>query len=218
MPKVDGLDKTIRVAMLKDELGDGSEPTEIVTPVTAAAVPAPVTVAMPFDMQAFAAVLAQAMAAAGVASAGAIGDAAKSARTPMPETFLSGGYPEISAFGHPEGDLARPRTELRCPMFLGYYNEDGDVTPAFVIHDDTSTENERVLLNALAPGEMWIESNSGEKAICKVVEKRDSLGAITRLVIAVPQPWLSKEKQAAMPALVNKHGAGLLQQLTQSAA
>lgn len=215
MPKVDGLDKSIRVAMLKDELDPDAEPRDI-TPAPPVTAPAP---AAPFDMQAFAQMLAGAIAAGGTANAetikAALADATTMARQPIPENQID---PGISVYSHPDGDLKTPRTALRCPMFLGVYDEEGKTQPAFEIPEATSTEQERCLLNALTPGEIRVERNDGVSGICRVVEKRDDLGQATRLVIAVPQTWLHKDQQAAMPALVRTHGDGLLQQLTQGAA
>lgn len=223
MPKVDGLDKSIRVAMLADELSDGADPTDIpiVTPVTPTPAP-PVAAAPPvasMDTAALIQLLASTLNQSGVTQAQAIkdalADATTMAREPIPENKVA---PGVSVYSHPEGDLAHPRTPLRCPMFLGVYDEDGKATPAFEIFQDTSTEAERQLLNRLEPGEIRVERNDGVSAICRVVEKRDDLGQPLRLVIAVPQTWLHKDQQQAMPALVRRHGDGLLQQLTSGAA
>lgn len=214
MPKMDGLDKSIRIAMLKDELSDGAEPTDI--PIT----PAPLPVAEPaplvppavaaMETAALIQMLAAALNQNGLAQATAIKDALASAttmaRTPIPENQVD---PGISVYSAPGGDQAQPRTELRCPMFLGVYDEDGKVIPAFEIFEDTCTEKERVLLNQVKPGTYRVTRNDEEEADWMVAEKIDGLGQPIRLVIAVPFTWLHKDQFQQMPSQTR-----FLQQLT----
>lgn len=226
--KQQGMSKEQTAAMVKDELADeGSEPIDL--PPSKPADPAPPAVTSPppaasatVDVQSLVQMLATAMQQNGASTAQAIkeglSEASKDARAPILETYSTGGYPEISVYSHPDGDLVHPRTVLRCPMYLGVYDEDGQVKPAFEVFEETSTEQERVVLNALKPGEYRIERNDGRAGLCRVVERKDDLGQTNRLVIAFPETWLSKDQQAALPALVNKYGSGLLQQLTPSAA
>lgn len=213
MPKVDGLDKIIRVAMLNDALADeGSAPIDL--PPSPASVPAPTQTLAP-DTTTLIQMLASAIAQSGSMQADSLKDAlrdqASMARTPIAETYLSGGYPNRGVFNHPQG--GEHNTPLRCPMFLGVYNERGQVTAAFEEVGGNCREDERVLLNQLRPGQFWLERNDGIKAICRVVEERDDLGQPIRVIVAVPQTWLSKSEQAQMPHLRNR-----LTQLTAPAA
>jgi hypothetical protein len=129
----------------------------------------------------------------------ALSDAAVLAREPIPENKVATG---VSVYSHPLGDKVHPRTKLRCPMYLGVYDEKGQTIPAFEIHEDTSTERERVLLNSLRHGSVRVERNDGMQALCQVSEQRDDLGQPIRVVVAVPQTWLAKDQQAQMPGLV----------------
>ena len=215
MPKATGNDKATRTAMLSDALADeGTEPVDIApTPVPPSYAPAVAPVApaaVPADMSALIQMLASALNQNGAQTAEAIksalSEAAVMAREPIPENKVSTG---VSVYSAPLGDLKQPRTVLRCPMFLGVYNEEGKSTAAFEIHEDTSTEVERVFLNQLEPGVVTITRNDDMTATCRIVQHTDDLGQPIRLVIAVPQTWLAKDQQAQMPSLKN-----LLTQLT----
>jgi hypothetical protein len=224
--KATGNDKATRAAMLADQLADdGAEPVDIApTPVPVSyapetpAPPAPV-VAAPVapDMAALVQMLAGAIAQSGTMNAEAFKDAMGSqsamARNPIAETYLSGGYPGKSVFSHPDGDDKHPRTELRCPMFLGIYDQKGETTPAFEIDGRACKETERVLLNQLVPGAYMVERNDGKSAKWLVVQQTDDLGEAIRLVIAIPPTWLSKAEQAQMPSQTQ-----FLKQLSGTAA
>lgn len=203
MPKVDGLSKEQNKAILADALADeGSEPIDLPVskPIAAAPVAAP---AQTNDVATLVALLADALKANGAANTDAIKQAmtesAAAARNPMAETYLSGGYPAKSVFSHPDGDLAHPRSVLRCPMFLGVYDSDGKTTPAFEVFGDVCTEQERTLFNQLTPGEFWVERNDGKRAKWRVVEQQDDFGQPVRLIVAVPQTWLKSDEQGQMP-------------------
>lgn len=207
MPKANGNDKATRAAMLSDALADdGTEPVDIaptpVPPSYAPVAPAVVAPAVPADMSALIQMLAAALNQNGAQTAEAIktalADAAVMAREPIPENKVA---PGVSVYSKPAGDLKDPRTKLRCPMFLGVYDEEGRATAAFEIDEDTSTEPERVLLNTLTPGVVTVERNDGMTGACRVVQHTDDLGQPIRLVIAVPQTWLAKDQQHQMPAL-----------------
>ena len=80
-----------------------------------------------------------------------------------------------------------------------------------------------MLCNDLQPGSFDVERNDGVSAKWQIVEQKDAHGEITRLVIAVPQMWLSKDQQAQMPPMlrVNRKGettAGFLKQLVEAAS
>lgn len=207
MPKSDGLDAKVRKAMLADETDPESEPRDIApTPIPNSHTPEPVPVvaapvAPQVDVTQLIQMLAAAMQQSGANTAQAIkdglADGMSLARDPIPENKIAPGF---SVYAHPEGDQRRPRTKLRCPMYLGAYNEYGHAIGVFEIFQDTCKESERVMLNQLTPGDFTVYRNDDKHAIWKVVEEKDSLGQVTRLVIAVPTGWLSKEEQAQMPS------------------
>ncbi len=204
----------VRKSQLADAMGDdGAEPIDLPPAAPVKVVQAAPPVPASPDMSALVKLLADAMAQSGITQADAMREAAQGARNPMPETYLNGGYPGKSVYSHPDGDLKTPRTALRCPMFLGVYNAEGKTTPAFNIFPDVCKESERVMLNALTPGKYRLTRNDDVEAICRVVEELDDFGAPIRVVIAVPQKWLSKEEQSAMPSQTR-----LLTQLTTEAA
>ncbi len=222
-----------RKAMIADSLDPDAEPIDlpesahvpdpvVVPPVVSAAVPP-----LGGDAAGLIAALVAALQQSNAGTADAIREGltanAAMARNPIAETYLNGGYPAKSVFSHKDGDLAHPRTKLRCPMFLGVYTEHGQVVPAFEIYEDVCTEQERVLCNDLQPGSFDVERNDGQSAKWQIVEQKDAHGEITRLVIAVPQMWLSKDQQAQMPPMlrVNRKGettAGFLKQLVEAAS
>lgn len=128
---------------------------------------------------------------------GGLSNAAAMARDPIPENKIDPGF---SVYSHPEGDLKHPRTKLRCPMFLGIYDEEGKSKPAFEIYEDTCTEEERVELNRLVPGAYpGIRRNDGQRGLWRVVQHLDDNGIATRLIIAVPQQWLAQDQFQQMP-------------------
>lgn len=213
MPKVAPTSKDVIAAMIQDGMDeDGAEPRDIATtpaPVAYQPEPAPMAVAPvapaapQMDLAALVQMLAQAMQQSGLSTAQAIkeglADAATMAREPIPENKQD---PGISVYSHPEGDLKRPRTKLRCPMYLGYYDEDGKIIPAFEYLEGTTTERERVAMNRLSQGTYTVTRNDEEVGLVRVHEQTDSLGQPVRLVIAPPFVWLQKETFAQMPSLV----------------
>lgn len=161
----------------------------------------------PFDMQAFAATLATALSAAmsqtGQVTAQAVQDATAEAlrqsRAKIPENET---HPDISAF-NPDGERDHPRPGLQCAMFLGQYDEDDQVTPAFAIDDDRCTKQEQILFNQVQPGIFSVKRNDGKTGRVIVQGRKDANGTLNRLVIAVPHGWLGKDQQAQMPSQVS---------------
>lgn len=210
MPKAKGVGDNAIAAMIQDEMDpEGSEPRDVAptpakqeyvveTPPAAVAPPAPSA-----DMAALVQMLAAAMQQSGLSTAQAIkdglADATTMAREPIPENKQD---PGKSVYSHPDGDLKRARTKLRCPMYLGVYDEDGKIIPAFEYLEGTTTERERVALNRLTEGAYQVERNDAEVGIVRVQEKVDGLGQPMRLVIAAPFTWLQKEGFAQMPSLI----------------
>lgn len=223
MPKAQGLSAATRAAMLAEELGDGDgevaepdlggyipDPHILETPPPApppppTPPPAPPPTVAGLDMAAFAALLAGAIGQSGVATAQAIKegltDATAMAREPIPENKISPGH---SVYAHPDGDQKHPRTLLRCPMFLGIYDDKGEALGAFELEPGTLTEWEREKLNGLRPGVyQGIERNNGDRGLWRVVEKHNDNGEPQSLIVAVPPTWLSRDEFQYMPTLRN---------------
>ena len=197
--------------MLDEEMGDGDGEVELAALQPAVHPPAPEPVApsppapavtpdMTALIQALVTGITQANAGTADAIRDALGNAAAMARTPIPENAVDPGH---SVYSHPDGDQAHPRTTLKCDTFLGIYDDDGVAKPAFEIFEDTCTEDERVLINELKPGVYRIERNDGITALWRVVQKSDDNGQPTRLIVAVPQQWLSPEQFQQMPGQLN---------------
>ena len=204
-----GLPPNVRKSMLDEALreGDGEvidTPMPVIDTPTGvvAAVAAPtVTPDMASLIQALVTGITQANAGTAEAIRDALSNAATMAREPIPENKVDPGH---SVYSHPDGDQVTPRTALRCPMFLGVYDEEGKSKPAFEIYEDTCTEAERVELNKLVPGAYpGIERNDGDRALWRVVLHSDDNGVPTRLVIAVPQGWLAQDQYQQMPGQLN---------------
>lgn len=207
-----GLTPEQRKAMLSEETGDGdgeidvNEPDPSPTPIAEPPPPQPTPAPMPAgapDMQALIAALVTGITQANAGTADAIrdalGNAASMARDPIPENKVIPGH---SVYSHPLGEAHN--TKLRCPMYLGVYDEEGKAKPAFEIYEGTCTEAERVELNKLVPGVYpGIERNDGTTATWRIVQHTDDNGIATRLIIAVPQMWLSQDQQAQMPGQPN---------------
>jgi hypothetical protein len=159
--------------------------------------------------------LAAALQQSGAGTADAIKEGlaaqATMSRAPIPETYLSGGYPDQGVYNHKDGGAFN--TPLRCPMFLGMFTDKGEIIPAFEVISKNCTERERVLFNALTPGAYPVERNDGKTAHWRVVQQTDELDQPLRLVVAVPAPWLSKAEQAQMPSQIR-----FLTQLTSGVA
>jgi len=198
-----GLPPYARKAILAEEMGDGDGevPIEatVVTPPKilepAVVPPPPVAPDMAALIQALVTGITQANAGTADAIREALGTAAAMARDPIPENATTPGH---SVYAHPLGEAHN--TKLRCPMYLGIYDDEGQAKPAFEIYEDTCTEAERVELNKLVPGVYpGIERNDGVTALWRVVEKLDGNGLPTRLIIAVPQTWLSQAEFQQMP-------------------
>jgi len=201
-----GLSKSQRSAMLSEEIGDGDgEVVEVDEPSRPTTPPSPPPIvppelehkeppppAPPTDVNALIQALVQGIQ-------GGLSNAAAMARDPIPENKTIVG---ISVYSHPLGEAHN--TKLRCPMFLGVYDEEGKVKTALEIFEDTCTENERVELNKVQPGVYpGIERNDGTTAVWRVVQHTDDNGQVKRLVIAVPQMWLSQAEYQQMPGQPN---------------
>lgn len=212
MPKATGLTPEQRKALIADQIDPEDEPRDIApTPAPPSYATEPVVEpvaapsAAPPDMAALVQMLAAALQQSGANTAQAIkdglADATTMARTPIPEG-TDATNPRKSVYAHPLGDSAHPRTVLRAPMFLGVYDEDGKVIPAFEYIEGTTTERERVGLNRLTSGSYRVERNDGVEGLVRVQEKLDDLGAPIRVTVAVPFTWLQQEAFQQMPSLV----------------
>jgi len=214
MPKANGLTREQRQALMADSSDDVTEPQDIAPePVPPSYQPEPAVLPAPvsaLDPTALIQMLTAALQQSGTTTAQAIRDglaqATTLAREPIPENKIAPGF---SVYAHPLGDQAHPRTKLRCPMFLGVYDERGRAVSVFEIFQDTCTELERTQLNLLTPGSTMVTRNDGQSAFWKIVEEKDALNQVTRMIIAVPTTWLAADQQAQMPGQPQ-----FLQQLT----
>lgn len=85
-------------------------------------------------------------------------------------------HPGISVFSYPEGDLARPRPDLKCKMFwVGH-----------PLEDSTVTAEERELLNQAEPGIFPITKTDGSRILLTVTAERDGQHALTKLLFTFP--------------------------------
>ena len=101
-------------------MDEPSTPAEIPATVAqppAAAPPPPASPDMASLVQMLAAALQQSNSGTAEAIRDGLSAQATMARHPIPETYLSGGYPNQSVYSHPKG--GEFDTKLRCPMFLG---------------------------------------------------------------------------------------------------
>lgn len=196
--------RRVNAALVQDAfIEEGEELTDVddIRPV------APSAPALPtgFDMQAFAQILATAIAQGQAVSAdvikSAVADAAKLAREPIPEIPFAH-YHRKSVF-NPDGDLESPRPGLKCEMFLGQYDDHGVVTAAFEIVGNSCRKDEQELLNQLSAGAYPVKRHDGVSGSVVVQERKDANGVVNRVVIAMPHGWLGKDQQASMPSQKN---------------
>lgn len=80
----------------------------------------------------------------------------------MPENTT---HPHVSAFSYPEGDIARPRPVLKCPMY--WLNE--------LVEHDQSTAKELELFNQLQPGRYRCERPDGSPMQVDVIVENDAI-------------------------------------------
>ena len=159
-----GLSSHTVKSMLAEEMGDGDGEVNVHDTTAASATagprrpahrihhrpPTPPPAAMSVDMQALVTALITGITQGNV-------EAAKAVRDPIPENKTIAGH---SVYSHPDGEAFN--TKLRCPMFLGVYDEQGKARAAFEIFEGTCTEADRVELNKLQPGVYpGIERNDG---------------------------------------------------------
>jgi hypothetical protein len=71
-------------------------------------------------------------------------------------------HPGISAFSHPEGDVARPRPVMRCDTF--WYGDK--------VNGDRHTYREMELLNQVMPGDYLCSKPDGTKCTVSVTAER----------------------------------------------
>jgi hypothetical protein len=126
-----------------------------------------------------------------------VAESVKAARTKRPESYL-GDFPfPGTSHWSPDGS---PLETLRCESFLGYWEEDenGGLSiiagyPYLADEHGGCTNDERRALNVIQPGVFKARRRDGAEGIVRVQLKHDMDGTPTRLVIAVPKPWLTKQ-------------------------
>jgi hypothetical protein len=125
-------------------------------------------------------------------------EAVKAARAKRPESYL-GDFPYlVKSHWSPDGT---PLPALRCESFLGYWEEDETSGALAIIAgypyvaDEFGgcTREERDLLNSLQAGVYKATRRDGTSGVVRVQIKHDTDGAPTRLVVAVPKTWLTKQ-------------------------
>lgn len=107
-------------------------------------------------------------------------------------------YPRKSVFSYPEGDKARPRPELKCPMLW----------VGGAIDYDTTTASEIEYLNQYEPGDYTFKRTDGvttEKLT--VTGERTAAGKVSKLSFAFP----TKEQRDTLPTMVSilRDGLGI---------
>ena len=91
----------------------------------------------------------------------------------MPENKA---HPGISAFSYPEGDLAREKPKLKCPIYwVGYPETVETLTPA-----------EIEALNLLEPGEYTVTKGNSERIPFRVEAKKRMNGELESLSVSFP--------------------------------
>lgn len=99
-------------------------------------------------------------------------------------------HPEISVYSYPEGDLARPRPDLKCPMsWVG-----------FPLTTDTLKWDEIELLNQAQPGTYTFTRTDGTTDQMVIDADRDELSRVNRLHFKFP----SKERRDTLPSMVGQ--------------
>lgn len=91
----------------------------------------------------------------------------------MPENTQA---PGISAYSHPEGDLKRPKTPLKCEMFW----------VGFPLTADNLTPTEIAAVNDLRPGDYFVTKGNGDRIPFQVTAKTKINGALESLSVWFP--------------------------------
>lgn len=98
-------------------------------------------------------------------------------------------HPGISDYSYPEGDLKRPRPDLKCHMsWVGY-----------PIHTDTLRYDEIELLNQAEPGTYRFRRTDGTTDELVIRADRDNLGNPTRLHFV----FEARERKDTLPSMVD---------------
>ena len=98
-------------------------------------------------------------------------------------------HPGISCYSHPEGDLKRPRPELKVSMtWVGY-----------PLSTDTLAWYEIDLLNRAEPGEYRFTRTDRSQDTMTIRADRDVLGGVTKLHFV----FLTAERRDTLPSMVS---------------
>lgn len=194
--------KSLSKALVDDALNN--EEQDLAEPAVATTeAPKRAPAAQGLDIQGIVAAVVAAMQANGASQADAIASALKEAvagaREPIPENKVA---PQVSVF-NPEGDRDHPRPGLECPTFLGVYDDDGKIAPAFEMVEANCTVKEQELLNVVGQGEYLVTRMDGVKGLVKVQVRKDLNGKPSRKVLAVPHGWLGRDQYQQLPSQVS---------------
>lgn len=95
-------------------------------------------------------------------------------------------HPHISVYSYPEGDIARRRPDLKCPMFwVGY-----------PIEWDTTTAEEIELLNLAEPGIYTFLRTDGTADELTITGERNPAGKISKLLFH----FVTHERRDTLPS------------------
>lgn len=103
-------------------------------------------------------------------------------------------HPGMSVYSYPEGDRARPRPPLKCPMFWNGY----DLTP------DTITAEEIELLNLAEPGDYTFVRTDKSTDRFAVNGERSPGGQLARLLFT----FSTRENRDTLPSMADMLRAG----------
>lgn len=134
----------------------------------------------------------QGLSAKSLAAAVAEG-AAKARKLENPES------PGISVFSYPEGELARPKPELKCPMFIG----------GAPFERSTLTPKEIEALNKMEPGHYRVlradqDENDPNRTVVEVRGRRNSNQQLDQLMIVINKEDPNKNHFGTLTRLVSQ--------------
>jgi hypothetical protein len=194
-----------------DELAEqmaAAPPPVVASPHPVASVAAPVVIAaqpitMTFEqLQALMSTQAASSQQNTQALADALTQGIKQAQPQRPSNEIA---PDISD-ANPLGERDHPRPGLKCKVTLGIMDgKNKQIQPTYPFVAEDLTVYEQIALNTLAEGEYVIKLYDGKDITVQVIEQRDDLKRLQRIVIVVPQQVTLKgsETRNMLPGPVN---------------